>query len=73
MGYYKRLRELREGHDFSQRQVASFLDITQTQYFRYEQGFRDIPTEILIVLADIYHTSTDYILGLTSSSKPSYK
>lgn len=70
MGYYKRLRELREDHDLTQRQLAGILHMTQTQYFRYEQGYRDIPTDVLITLAALYHTSTDYILGLTNNPNP---
>lgn len=70
MGYYKRIRDLREDHDMTQRQLAEKLNITQPQYFRYEQGYRDLPTDILIALADIYNTSTDYILGRTNDSTP---
>ena len=70
MGYYKRIRELREDHDLTQRQLASILNMTQPQYFRYEQGYRDIPTDVLIALAKMYHTSTDYILGMTDNPKP---
>ena len=70
MGYYKRIRELREDNDLTQRQVAAELDMPQPQYYRYEQGFRDIPTDILIRLADMYNTSTDYILGRTDDSAP---
>ena len=69
MGYYKRIRELREDHDFTQRELAKMLDMPQPQYYRYEQGFRDIPTDILIKLADIYNTSTDYILERTDNIK----
>lgn len=69
MGYYRRIRELREDHDMTQRQLAAILKMTQTQYFRYEQGYRDVPTDILIALADLYHTSTDYILGRTDNPK----
>ena len=67
MGYYKRIRDLREDHD--QRQLAARLRMTQTQYFRYEQGYRDIPSDILIALADLYGTSTDYILGRTDDPR----
>lgn len=70
MGYYKRIRELREDHDFTQREIAKMLDMPQPQYYRYEQGFRDIPTDILIKLADIYSTSTDYILERTDNITP---
>lgn len=69
MGYYKRIRDLREDHDLTQRQLAAKLHMTQTQYFRYEQGYRDIPSDVLIALADLYHTSTDYILGRTDDPR----
>ena len=69
MGYYKRIRDLREDHDLTQRQLAARLRMTQTQYFRYEQGYRDIPSDILIALTDLYGTSTDYILGRTDDPR----
>ena len=65
MGYYRRLRDLREDHDMTQAQVAVYLSMKQPQYNRYERGLRDIPSDILIALAKLYHTSTDYILELT--------
>lgn len=70
MGYYKRLKELREDHDFTQREIAKILNMKQPQYLRYEKGFRDIPSDILILLANLYKTSTDYILERTNDSKP---
>ena len=66
--YYKRLRELREDHDLTQKQVADFLDMKKPQYCRYELGLRDIPTDVLIRLARFYQTSTDYILELTDDA-----
>ena len=66
MGYYRRIRDLREDHDKTQREIAAYLHMPQPQYCRYETGQRDIPTDILIALADYYHTSTDYILGRTN-------
>lgn len=63
--YYPRIKDLREDHDLSQLQVAEYLGMKQPQYSRYERGLRDIPTDILIKLAKLYNTSTDYILGLT--------
>lgn len=63
--YYPRLRDLREDHDMSQQQVAEYLKMKQPQYNRYERGLRDIPTDVLIKLAQLYNTTTDYILGLT--------
>ncbi len=68
--YYRRIKDLREDNDFTQRQIATQLNMKQPQYFRYEKGLCDIPTDILIALADIYNTSTDYILGRTDDPKP---
>ena len=67
--YYPRLKDLREDHDLTQLQVAEYLLMKQPQYSRYERGLRDIPTDILIKLAKLYNTSTDYILGLTDNMK----
>jgi transcriptional regulator with XRE-family HTH domain len=61
---YPRLRDLREDHDLTQQKVADYLHIQQSQYNRYERGLRDLPTDILIRLALLYNTTTDYILGL---------
>ena len=63
MACYKRIRELREDSDMTQKQVSDYLGMKQPQYSRYERGFRDIPTDVLIALADLYKTSNDYILG----------
>jgi len=68
--YYKRIRDLRDDHDLSQRVLAEKLGMKQAQYSRYELGYRDIPTDILIALADLYNTSTDYILGRTDDPAP---
>lgn len=62
---YRRIRDLREDRDLSQREVAQMLGMSQTGYSKYETGENDIPTHILIRLADFYRTSTDYILGRT--------
>ena len=64
MAHYKRIRDVREDNDLTQAQVAEYLNMKQPQYNRYERGLRDIPSDILIALAKLYNTSTDYILGL---------
>ena len=63
--YYQRLRDLREDHDLMQKEIASVLGIVQRVYSNYETGKREIPTRLLVILADYYNTSTDYILGQT--------
>lgn len=65
MALHKRIRDLREDHDKTQRDIAAMLNMPQSEYWRYENGTRDIPTDILIKLADYYEVTTDYILGRT--------
>lgn len=67
---YLRIRELREDHDLRQIDVAKMLNMSQTGYSKYETGENDVPTSILIALADFYHVTTDYILGRTNNPKP---
>lgn len=67
---YKRIRDLREDKDLSQKEIAKILNMSQTGYSKYEVGTNDIPTKILIQLAQFYNTSIDYILGLTDEIKP---
>lgn len=62
---YRRIRDLREDNDLTQRQVAQMLGMSQTGYSKYETGENDIPTAILIKLANFYKTSVDYILERT--------
>ena len=65
MACYRRLRDLREDNDLTQTQVAAYLGMKQPQYSRYEAGLRDLPTDVLIALAKLYETTTDYILELS--------
>lgn len=64
---YRRIRELREDRDLNQTKVAKMLGMSQTGYSKYETGENDIPTNILIRLAEFYGTSVDYILGVTNN------
>ena len=68
---YKRIRDLREDKDLTQRDLARILNCSQQVYSNYELGQRDLPTDILIKLSDFYQVSTDYILGI--SDTPSRK
>ena len=63
---YRRIKDLREDADLSQRQMAEILHCSQQVYCNYELGQRDIPTAILIELAKYHNTTTDYLLGLTN-------
>lgn len=63
---YRRIRDLREDSDLTQKQGAQKLCCSQQAYSNYELGLRDIPTEILIALARLYNTTSDYILELSN-------
>ncbi len=67
---YRRIRDLREDSDLTQTELAKYLKCSQECYSFYENGKRDIPTDVLVRLAEFYKTSTDYILGLTDTKKP---
>ena len=64
---YKRIRDLREDKDLNQTAVAEVLNMSQTGYSKYETGENDIPTHVLIKLADFYGVSVDYILERTNN------
>ncbi len=63
---YQRIRDLREDKDLTQKQMGEILSCSQRVYSNYERGELDIPTEILIKLADFHKVSTDYILNRTN-------
>ncbi len=62
---YQRIRDLREDHDLKQINVAKILNMSQTGYSKYETGENDVPTHVLIALANDYNVSIDYLLGQT--------
>ena len=66
---YQRIRDLREDHDMTQKQVAAKLNCSQQVYSNYELGQRDIPTDILIKLSALYHVSVDYLLGISQDPR----
>lgn len=72
---YTKIRDLREDADLTQAQMAKVLNCSQQAYSNYELGQRDIPTDILIALAEFHKTNVDYILGLTKTKNTtkSYK
>ncbi len=65
-----RLRDLREDKDLKQSDIAKIINISQTNYSKYELGKINIPIETLKKLALYYNTSIDYLLGFTNVNKP---
>ncbi|MBE6911065.1 MAG: helix-turn-helix transcriptional regulator [Ruminococcaceae bacterium] len=64
---FKRIRELREDNDLTQKQLANVLNCSQQVYSNYELGQRDIPTDILKKLSAFYKVSADYILEISDN------
>ena len=67
---YKRIRELREDHDLTQKYMAHYLNVIQRTYARYERGERIIPPDVLCKIADFYNVSVDYLLERTDTKQP---
>ncbi len=66
---YQRIRNLREDRDLTQREMGLLLSCSQRIYSNYERGDVDIPTDILIKLADFYDVSVDYLLNRTDKKE----
>ena len=67
---YQRIRNFREDRDLTQQNMADHLQCSQRIYSNYERGDVDIPTSVLIKLANFHDTSIDYLLNLTDDPKP---
>ncbi len=70
MRYENRLKSLRLQKKLTQVTVQLETGIEQTLISKYERGERIPPTDSLMILARFYHTSMDYIMGLTDEPKP---
>lgn len=69
MPLYPRIRDLREDKDLTQKQMGEILSCSQRVYSNYERGDIDIPTAILVKIADFYDVSVDYLLDRTDNIK----
>lgn len=65
-----RIKDMREDKDLLQKDVADFLNVSQTNYSKYELGKINIPINTLRKMAIFFDTSIDYLLGLTDEIKP---
>lgn len=67
--YFKRIGDLRQDHDMTQKEVAELLHCQREVYRRYEKGTREIPVSYAIILARHYGVSLDYLLGESDNKK----
>ena len=70
MNYAERIRALREDHDKTQSEIAGLLKVGQRTYCDYERGKTRIPVDSLILLAEFYDVSMDYICGVSDIRVP---
>ena len=66
---FRRIRDLREDSDKTQIEIADYLNMQRSVYRRYETGDREIPVWEVIKLAQLYHVTTDYLLGLSDKKE----
>lgn len=64
---FKRIRDTREDWDYTQKQIAEYLNIKQATYSDYENGKINVPVEAFIKLAELYNVSIDYLTGLSDN------
>ena len=69
LSYIKRIRDLREDHDKTQKDIAEILGTSQTMYARYERGANEMPIHHLLILCRYYKVSSDYLLGLSDKKE----
>ena len=69
MGYYQRLRDLKEDNDKTQKEIAEVIDVSINHYGKYERGETDIPFEKAIILANYYNVSLDYLADRIDTKK----
>ena len=66
---FHRIKDLREDNDYTQQQIADYLHLNRNVYWRYETGQREIPVWAAIKLAQLYHVTMDYLLGISDSKE----
>ena len=67
---FERIRNLRIDNNYTQQQIAEYLNVKQNTYSQYELGVLNYPVDVLMKLADFYGVSVDYLLGRTPIKDP---
>lgn len=68
--FYNRIKILRKENGYTQKYIATILNVSQATYSKYERGMIAVPAFYIKILSKIFNTSTDYLLGLTDDPKP---
>ncbi|CAG5161202.1 transcriptional regulator [Streptococcus pneumoniae] len=68
--FIERLKKLRKKEKLTQKDIATFLNISQPAYQQFESGKKKMNLETMEKLADYFNVSTDYLLGKTDIPEP---
>lgn len=63
MTFGQRLKELRIKRGFTQEDLEAKLGVQRNNFSHYERGTSNPPLDVLVKIADLFHVSTDYLLG----------
>lgn len=69
MNIYQRLKDIREDNEKTQKEIAELIGTSQSYYAQYENGKRAIPFDRVILLAEYYNVSLDYLAGLIDTPR----
>ena len=58
------LRNLRKSHNLTQKELGTRIGLSKTVVSKYENGMGYPTFDVLILLADYFHITTDYLLGV---------
>ncbi len=70
MDYRRRIRDIREDRDLSQKEVGRLLQKSQQGYSHIESGRAELKVDDLATLCKFYNLSADYLVGLTDEPRP---
>ena len=70
MHYGSRAKDWITDHDITQKKLAKEFHITEAMFSNYLNGRNDMPIEILVKIAQYFHITTDYLVGLSDSPLP---
>ena len=69
MNYYQRLKDVREDNDKTQKEIAEYLKMDQSNYAKYENGKNMMGIDKYIKLAKYYNISIDYLAGIVDTPR----
>lgn len=57
------LKKLRSENGLTQQEVADYLKVSRPTYTKYENGSLELSPDSILALSNLFHVTTDYLLG----------